>query len=55
MPKKWHRNGCRDETWPEKCPRCEGWGYRPGLAGSKLTCSNCDGKKEVCSKCGKPY
>jgi len=55
MPKKWHKGGCGKESWEEKCPRCGGWGYMSPHGGTKLTCSQCDGKKVVCADCKKAY
>lgn len=54
MPKRWHKGGCNEETWEEKCPRCEGWGYMHTLTGQR-TCSQCNGKKVVCGNCHRAY
>jgi DnaJ-class molecular chaperone len=55
MPKRWHREGCGQETWEERCPHCDGRGYLSPHGFDKLVCYQCDGKKVVCGACMKPY
>lgn len=55
MPKRWHKGGCNQETWTEKCYHCGGNGHRRGNKDDSRDCEWCNGFGFTCSGCGKAY